>query len=161
MFKPKAAILESFIVTRRNRDNRDMSVTSRQAASWGNGKTGFDSHQEREISFSCTASRLALKRTRGSNPGSKSGRERTDHQPPPVPWLRMCGATFPLQHIPSWLNCYWSTGTCVRFLKYLSYKVRRKYSHDSRQQHYKAFVENASCLQVSGSENHGMLSEEG
>lgn len=153
MFKPKAAIFESFIVTWRNRDNRDTSVSSRQAASWGNGKTGFDSHQEREIFVSCTAPRLALKPTMGSNPGSKSGRERTDHPPPPVPWLRMCGATLPLQHTPSWLNWYWSTGTRARFLKYLFYKVRRKYSYDSRQQHYKAFVENASCLQVSGNEN--------
>jgi len=99
---------------------------SRQTASCVNGKTGVDSHQEREISVSCTAPRLALKPTRGSNRGSKSGRERTDHQPPPVPWLRMRGAAFPLQHTPSWLNCSWSTGTRVRLLTYLLYKVRRK-----------------------------------
>jgi len=68
-----------------------------------NGKTGFDSHQERENSISCTAPRLALKPTRGSNPGSKSGKERTDHPPPPVPWLKMCAAPFPLQHTPSCL----------------------------------------------------------
>jgi hypothetical protein len=84
-----------------------------------NGKTGFDSHQERKISVSCTPSRLAMKPTRGSNPVSKSSRDRTDHPPPPVPWLRMRGATFPLQHTPSSLNCYWSTGTRVRLLKYL------------------------------------------
>jgi hypothetical protein len=92
---------------------------SRQAASWMNGKTGFDSHQEWEISVSCTLSRLALKPTKGSNPGSKSGEDRTDNPSPWVPLLRMRGATFPLQHTPSWLKCYWSTRTCVRLLQYL------------------------------------------
>jgi hypothetical protein len=120
---PKAAIFASFTFTRRNRDVCDYC---RQAASWVNGKTGFDFHQQREISVSCTPSRLALKPTRGSNPGSKSGRDRNDHPSPPVPWIRMRGATFPLQHTPSWLNCYWSTGTSVRSLKYLLYKVRRQ-----------------------------------
>jgi hypothetical protein len=99
---------------------------SRQTARCVNGKTGFDSLQEREISVSCTASGLVLKATTRSNRGRKSSRERTDHPPPPVPWLRMREATFPLQHTPSLLNCYWSTGTRVRLLTYLLHKIRRK-----------------------------------